>query len=58
MEKIMKQLFDFQRFEGNERLGKLISETENRSRELSENDLNMVSAAGIPNQQAFFTNRD
>ncbi len=47
MEKIIKKLFDFQRFEGNERLDRLISETEIKDiRELSEEELGLVSAAG------------
>ena len=49
MEKIIKKLFDFQRFEGNERLDRLISETEIKEiKELSEEELGMVSAAGNP----------
>lgn len=49
MEKIIKKLFDFQRFEGNERLERLISETEIKDiRELSEEELGLVSAAGEP----------
>lgn len=49
MEKKLKSLFDYQRFEQNARLNKLISETENRyARELSDDDLAMVAAAGEP----------
>ncbi len=48
----IKTLFDFQRFAGNARLGRLISETENRYKKsdnivvLSEMDLEKVNAAG------------
>ena len=47
MEKKLKKLFDYQRFEQNAKLEKLILETENRyAKELSEEDLSLVSAAG------------
>ena len=47
MEKILKKLFDYQRFEQNERLEKLIRETGNRyAAELSDDDLLLVNAAG------------
>ena len=47
MEKKLKKLFDFQRFEQNERLEKLIRETESRyAKELSDDDLSLVNAAG------------
>lgn len=47
MEDKLKKLFDYQRFEKNEGLEKLIRETESRySKELSEEELTMVSAAG------------
>lgn len=47
MEKKLKKLFDYQRFEKNSRLKKLIRETENRqAAELSDEDLASVSAAG------------
>ena len=49
MEKKLKKLFDFQRFEQNKALEKLIPETENRyAAELSDDDLALVSAAGEP----------
>ena len=49
MEKKLKKLFDYQRFEKNEKLEKLIRETENRySAELSDDDLSLVNAAGEP----------
>ena len=47
MEKELKKLFDYQRFEKNEKLEKLIRETEGRyAAELSDDDLSFVSAAG------------
>lgn len=49
MDKKLKAMFEFQRFEKNSRLQKLIEETENRmARELLDDDLWMVNAAGIP----------
>ncbi|MCQ2530034.1 MAG: hypothetical protein MJ086_02105 [Lachnospiraceae bacterium] len=47
MENKLKNLFEYQRFEKNEKLEKLISQTESRfERELSEDDLFFVNAAG------------
>lgn len=47
MEKKLKQLFEYQQFEQNEKLEKLIQETENRyAVELSDDDLARVNAAG------------
>ena len=47
MEKKLKKLFDYQRFEKNERLEKIIRETESRyAKELSDDDLSLVNAAG------------
>ncbi len=47
MEDKLKNLFDFQRFERNDKLEKLIQETENRyARELSDDQLFLVNAAG------------
>ena len=47
MEKKLKNLFDYQRFEKNERLEKIIEETESRYKgELSDEDLAFVAAAG------------
>ncbi len=47
MERKIKQLFDYQRFENNPRLGKLIAETESCCGvELSDEELFMVAAAG------------
>lgn len=47
MENKLKKLFDYQKFEHNEKLAAIISETERRnSRELSDDDLSFVNAAG------------
>lgn len=47
MEKVVKMLFDYQKFEKNSSLEKLIRETENRyAAELNDDDLMMVAAAG------------
>lgn len=47
MEKKLKVLFDYQHFERNAHLAKLISETESQyARELSDEDLTLVNAAG------------
>lgn len=50
MENLLKKLFDFQRFQGNERMETLISETEKRyggEREgLPDEELDFVNAAG------------
>ncbi len=47
MEEKLKLLFDFQRFEKNEKVEKFIEKTNQSSRvELSEFDLSMISAAG------------
>lgn len=56
MEKKLKKLFDYQRFEQNAKLEKLIQETESRyAKELSEEDLSLVSAAGeIKEEQKTF----
>ena len=49
MEKKLKALFDYQRFEKNERLAKFIGETESRyAKELSDDELSLVNAAGEP----------
>lgn len=49
MEKKLKILFDYQRFEQNEKLEKLIHETESRyASGLSDDDLFLVNAAGEP----------
>lgn len=47
MENKLNKLFDYQRFEGNKRLEKLISEAESRyAAQLSDDDLSFVCAAG------------
>lgn len=47
MENKLKKLFDYQRFENNARLSAIIADTDSRySRELSDDDLFMVNAAG------------
>ena len=47
MENRLKSMFEYQRFEQNPRLAKLIRETESRyGAELSDDDLDIVSAAG------------
>ena len=49
MEKKLKMLFDYQRFEKNAKLEKLISETEDSfANELSDDELFFVNAAGEP----------
>ena len=46
---ILSKLFDYQKFEGNEKLAKLIEETESKyGTKLSLEDLDRVSAAGEP----------
>ena len=53
MEKKLAKLFDYQKFEQNEKLSTLIKETEERcARELNDEDLEMVNAAGIPERIA------
>lgn len=47
MERTLRNLFEYQRFENNSRLGRMIAETEKRyNSELSDDDLFFVSAAG------------
>lgn len=47
MENKLKKLFEYQKFEQNERLAKLIAETEARqAAEISDDDLEFVAAAG------------
>lgn len=46
---ILSKLFDYQKFEGNEKLAKMIEETESKyGTKLSLEDLDRVSAAGEP----------
>lgn len=45
----LKDLFDYQRYSANEKLGSMIRETERRYRvELDDSELDSVNAAGIP----------
>lgn len=47
MENRLKSLFEFQKFENNSRLAKLVRDTELRyGAELTDDELSMVSAAG------------
>ena len=46
MEKKLKDLFDFQRYHSNARLERLIQETRSRYGQVSDDDLEWVSAAG------------
>ncbi|MDO4939915.1 MAG: hypothetical protein Q4E54_08170 [Lachnospiraceae bacterium] len=47
MEKLLSRLFDYQRFEGNDRLAEMIEETEAKfGTDLTVEDLEQVSAAG------------
>ena len=50
MEKTLKSLFDFQKFEGNPALQQVIDSVHAKyaMRELGLDDLEMVNAAGIP----------
>lgn len=49
MEQILKELFDYQRFQGNIKLKILIADTESRYiTELSDEEMGAVSAAGSP----------
>lgn len=46
IENKLSALFDFQKYENNARLASVINKDANAIRELSDDDLNMVSAAG------------
>ena len=48
MENKLRQLFDFQRFENNPRLAKVIDDAVSGGEALSDDDLFMVAAAGEP----------
>lgn len=54
MNRTLKRLFDYQRFENNSRLGGMIREIETRyglrggMQELSDDDLMFLNAAGVP----------
>ena len=60
MEKKLRSMMDFQRFQPNSRLASLISQTESRygttasrkAQELSDDMLTFVNAAGDPNLEA------
>ena len=58
IDKKLKKVFDFQRFEQNERLGKLISEAADDAVELSDGDLSQVNAAGDPSSGGGIYNRE
>lgn len=45
-EEKLKRLFDFQKFEQNQRLAKMINEAESGAVELSDDELLLISAAG------------
>lgn len=46
MEKILKRVFDYQRFSANKRLSAMIQDVESRYCELDDEDLSLVTAAG------------
>ena len=46
MEKLLKRVFDYQRFSPSRRLDAMISETQRRYQALHDEDLFLVSAAG------------
>ncbi|MBO4902788.1 MAG: hypothetical protein J5518_08340 [Lachnospiraceae bacterium] len=49
MENKLRELFEFQKFEQNQKLNKVIQDTESRyPQELTEDELEMVAAAGKP----------
>ena len=45
-ERTLKRLFDFQKFEQNQKLAKMINEAEQNPVELSDEELSLVTAAG------------
>ena len=47
IEKKLSALFDYQKFEGNKELEAIINSNRNAVKELSDDDLDMVSAAGV-----------
>ena len=56
MEKKLTAMFDYQRFENNSRLAKMIAATESRYvRALDDDELTMVSAAGIVPESKFIS---
>lgn len=53
------RLFDFQKYEDNEKLRKIIADTEERyDSVLSDDDLEMVNAAGVNQMTTAFQNLD
>lgn len=55
MERKLKAIFDYQKFEKNPFLEKLVSETENRyAKELSDDDIGFVNAAGDYNPEGVY----
>ena len=53
MERKLRQLFDFQKFQGNRELQQVIDSVHSRYavRELSMDDMSTVAAAGVPEPQ-------
>ena len=47
IERKLAALFDYQKFEGNKELESVINSTKNAVAKLSDDDLDMVSAAGV-----------
>lgn len=59
MENKLKQMFDYQKFEGNERLQKVIDSTQSKfGTKLEDDDLEMINAAGSPIINNAFRNFD
>lgn len=56
----LSKLFEFQRFEGNARLQKVIDETHHRieEQELTEEDLDQIAAAGVTQFNCAVRNRE
>ncbi len=48
MNRTLKRLFDYQRFENNSRLGGMIYGLRGGMQELSDDDLMFLNAAGVP----------
>ena len=53
IENKLARLFDYQKFEGNKELEALINSSRNSVRDLSDDELDMVSAAGVSSQGKF-----
>ncbi len=53
MERTLKRIFDYQRFENNTMLQQVIDDVHSRyaARELSLDEMNFVAAAGTPDQK-------